>query len=491
MAGSEEGVGQARSYSVPDVLVLLLALALVTFAATWLFAPGVYDYLPGTDRIDPASYRALSEAQGAPWFGSAERTGLIDFLYNGLVSGGRDSGVVALGAFILIIGGVFGIIMHTGAIDRGLAALTSKAESPTDLMIPALFVVFSLCGAVFGMAEETIALTLVLAPVLIRAGYDGITALLVCYCGSQVGFATSWMNPFNVIIAQSVAGVPAMSGIGVRLAMWVLFTTLSAAYVWRYARRVRLNPTHSLVYGNHGDIDEFAPISENQPRFGIGDALIVATLLAGIIWVGWGVATQGFYFAEMGGQFLAIGLATAIIARIFGLNELDAGKLAEAFRNGAAQMVPVILIVAAAKGIVLLMGGDDPTVPSLLNAILNGLSSITLLLPEWLTAFGMLIVQSCINFFIPSGSGQAAVTMPLLAPLGDISGVTRQVTVLAFQLGDGLANLIVPTSAALMGCLAAARVNFGTWLAFIWRPLIALYLVATAFLLAAQAAGFS
>ncbi|WP_299323551.1 putative basic amino acid antiporter YfcC [Parasphingopyxis sp.] len=481
---------ETRVSRIPDVLILLLALALITFAATWIFAPGVYDYIPGTDRIDPASYRALSEAQGAPWFGSAERTGLIDFLYNGLVSGGRESGVVALGAFILIIGGVFGIIMHTGAIERGIAALTSNAENPSDLMIPVLFVIFSLCGAVFGMAEETIALTLVLTPVLIRAGYDGITALLVCFCGSQIGFATSWMNPFNVIIAQSVAGVPAMSGIEVRLAMWLLFTTLSAAYVWRYARRVRLAPETSLVYGTHGDLEEIAD-GGHQPRFGIGDALIVAILVAGVAWVAWGVAAEGYYFAEMGGQFFAIGLAAALVAWAFRLNDLDAGRLAGAFRDGAAQMVPVILIVAAAKGIVLLMGGDDPTVPSLLNATLNALSSVTLLLPEWLTAFGMFLAQSCINFFIPSGSGQAAVTMPLLAPLGDISGVTRQVTVLAFQLGDGLTNLVVPTSAALMGCLTAARVSFGTWLTFIWRPLIALFVMATIFLLGAQAAGFS
>jgi uncharacterized ion transporter superfamily protein YfcC len=213
--------------------------------------------------------------------------------------------------------------------------------------------------------------------------------------------------------------------------------------------------------------------------------------MAGVGWVGWGVTTQGYYLAEMAGQFFVIGVIAALIGRVFRLNNVDSNDLVGAFRDGALQMTPAILVVAAAKGIVALLGGDNPAVDSVLNAALHQASLLTAQLPDAATAWGMYVIQSAINLVVVSGSGQAALTMPLMAPLADLSGVTRQTAVLAFQLGDGMTNLITPASAALMGCLAAARLDWVTWVRFIWRPLLGLMVLCSASVLLAHAIGYS
>ena len=204
----------------------------------------------------------------------------------------------------------------------------------------------------------------------------------------------------------------------------------------------------------------------------------------------WGVAARGYYLAEIAAQFFATGLAVAAVARILKLGGITLNDLADAFREGAVALAPAAIIVGFAKGAVLLLGGDDPAAPSVLNTLLYHGSIVTAALPAWLSAAGMLAAQCVLNLFVVSGSGQAALTMPLMAPLGELTGVSRQVTILAFQLGDGLTNLIVPASAALMGCLGAARLDWAVWARFVWRPLLGLLAMAVFFVLLAHAIGY-
>jgi uncharacterized ion transporter superfamily protein YfcC len=213
-------------------------------------------------------------------------------------------------------------------------------------------------------------------------------------------------------------------------------------------------------------------------------------VIAGVGWVAWGVTARGYYLPEIAAQFFAVGIIVAAIAHFGGIAGARVGALVEAFREGAAGLLPAALVVGAAKGIILILGGDDPARASLLNTLLDSLSGLTAALPEWLTAWGMFMVQSLINLFIASGSGQASVTMPIMAPLADLSGVTRQTAVLAFQLGDGFTDLVNPTSAVLMACLAAARVSFGAWLGFIARPVLGLIALASVVMVAAHLGGF-
>lgn len=478
----------------PDTYLLLLAIALLAFAATYITPHGVFETVTspdGRERLDPGTYAVAPDAGGAPLYGSAEDVGLASFLFEGLVSGDRYSATVGLLAFLIIIGGAFGMILRTGAVDRALMATILANDQPSERLIVVLFVAFSLGGAVFGMAEEAIIFCLIVIPALVRAGYDSITGLLCVFGGSQVGFAASWMNPFNVIVAQGIADVPPLSGLEFRVVMWLVFTGLGALYLYAYARRVRLKPETSPTRGTDQSFRDEAPEDHGEATFSAPDALVLAIVAAGIGWVAWGVGAQGYYLAEIGAQFFVIGAACAIVGRVFGLNGVTGNDLMEAFRQGAMQMLPAAIVVAAAKGVVLLLGGDDPTTPSVLNTALHHAGGFTQALPTWASAWGMLGVQSLINVAVVSGSGQAALTMPLMAPLADISGVSRQTAVVAFQLGDGVTNLIVPASAVLLGCLGAARTDWVTWARFAWRPTLYLMILASVFVLSAQAIGLS
>ncbi|KHE66845.1 membrane protein, partial [Halobacillus sp. BBL2006] len=186
-----------------------------------------------------------------------------------------------------------------------------------------------------------------------------------------------------------------------------------------------------------------------------------------------------------------IGLVAGIIGVIFRLNNMKINDIAEGFAQGAKDLLPAALVVGMAKGIVIILGGDDPTSASVLNTILHSAGQLFDGVPEVISAWFMFVFQSIFNFFVVSGSGQAALTMPLMAPLADIAGVTRQVAVLAFQLGDGLTNIIVPTSAALMGTLGAARLDWGKWFAFIIKFQLILFGLASVFIIAAVLINFS
>ena len=477
-----------------DAFLIILAVAVLAFAATYLVPYGQFTVGPD-GAVTQQSYTQVDGHPGAPLLGDETRTGLLTFLFDGLVSGDRNSASVGLMAFILIIGGSFGVVMRTGAVERAIRNSLARRKKPNDFFVASLFIVFSLAGAVFGMSEEAIVFTLIIAPALMRAGYDSITGVFCCYGATQFGFAASWMNPFNVVIAQGIADVPILSGAGFRIIMWTVFTLAGAAFIWRYARKIRLNPEASLSYRSDLKWRDDTVATSNDDissaRLGVDDWLVLGLVAGGVAWVIWGVVAQGYYLAEIAAVFFTMGLGAGVIGRAFRMNGAGSGDLVAAFRDGAVQLAPAAIIVAAAKGVVLLLGGDDPAAPSVLNTLLFHAGAATDALPDWAAAWGMLVAQSGLNLFVVSGSGQAALTMPLMAPLADLSGVSRQTAVLAFQLGDGLTNIAVPASAALMGCLAAARLDWIVWIRFIWRPLLAALLGASAFVLVAHAIGYS
>jgi uncharacterized ion transporter superfamily protein YfcC len=483
-AGEEPST--APRFNPPDTFVILFVIAILAWIATWLVPAGRFAETGGTISLE--TFEALS-ANGAPLFSTDGRTGFLNSMFDGLVSGDRYSATVGLLAFLLIVGGAFGVIMRTGAMEAAVGALLHGRTRPADWLAPLLFVIFSICGAVFGMGEEAVVFVLILAPAFVRVGYDSMTAFLCCFAATQIGFATSWMNPFSVVVAQGIAGLPILSGAGFRAIMWLIFTGLGAAFVYAYARRVRLDPARSPVRSS--DLKYFSKAAEAEtPAFTLGHGLILFSILATIGWVAWGVAAKQYYFAEMAAQFLTLGLVAAFIARVFKLNGMTFNTASEAFREGANMMIPAILIIGIAKGIVALLGGDGASTASVLNTLLANLAGLTNGLPEAVSALAMFIAQSIINMFVVSGSGQAALTMPLMAPLADLNGLSRQIAVLAFQLGDGLTNLICPASGALIASLSAARIEWTTWLGFCWKIMVALMALAAGFILVAVGIGY-
>jgi uncharacterized ion transporter superfamily protein YfcC len=219
--------------------------------------------------------------------------------------------------------------------------------------------------------------------------------------------------------------------------------------------------------------------------FSRGHALVLLTLGGGILWIIWGVLAKSYYIPEIASQFFIIGVVSGAIGVAFRLNNMTLNGTAEAFRAGARDLLDAALVVGMAKGFVLVLGGDDPHEPTVLNSLLHAAGVLLDGLPEVVCAWLMYVLQSIFNFFVVSGSGQAALTMPLMAPLGDLVGVSRQVAVLAFQLGDGLTNLIVPTSGALIGSLGVARLDWLTWARFQIRLQLLLFVLSSGFILLA------
>lgn len=486
-----------KTWAMPDTYLILLAVALVAFALNFLIPAGAFDTVTsvvnGTERtvIDPESYQRVSdEPAGMSLFAEGGDIGFLNFAFEGMVSGSKWGASIGVFAFILLTGGAFGLIFASGSVERGLFQVIARNREAGHFYLAILCFLFSLGGAVFGMGEEVIPFTLIVVPLLVTMGYDSITALLVTYVATQVGFATSWMNPFGVSIAQGIAGVPLMSGSGLRMALWFIATCGLAGYTIYYARRIQAQPSRSLAYESDRVFRDKSVSANSLKTMIRGDGWVLLLFCAGIAWMIWGVVERSYFLPEIASQFFTMGIVIATVAIAFGLNGLTANKAAAAFKEGAQQLLPAAMVVAFAKGIVLLLGGDDPQGASILNTILhsagNGLADVSGAVSAWF----MLAFQTVFNFFITSGSGQAALTMPIMAPLADVVGVTRQTAVLAFQLGDGLTNIIVPTSAALMGCLGAARLDWGIWVRFVLPLQGGLFLLASLAVLIAAVSGF-
>lgn len=429
-------------------------------------------------------YISSGEKKGIKLFGKDGDMGFLNYVFEGMVKGDKWGSAVGVVAFILVVGGAFGIILRTGAIEAGIGNMVSKTQGKEVAIIPVLFLLFSLGGAIFGMGEEAIPFAMIIVPLVIAMGYDAVIGIMITYAATQIGFATSWMNPFSVAIAQGIAGIPIMSGAGFRIFMYIVFNIVSIVFIMTYAKKIRKNPKLSVAYEsdeyyrkdfNVGDIEKL--------EFNFGHGLVMITILVGIAWVIWGVMKHGYYIPEIATIFFTMGLVSGIIGVIFKLNNMTANDMANSFREGAGDLVGAALVVGMAQGIVLVLGDSSPFTDSVLNTVLYGMSKALKGLPTTITAWFMYIFQSVFNFFVVSGSGQAAITMPLMAPLADIVGVSKQISVLAFQLGDGLTNLIVPTSGCLMGVLGVARLEWSKWAKFQIKFQLILFILASLFVI--------
>lgn len=498
-----------KGFAVPDTYIIIFLVVCLAALLTYLIPQGVYEtedityIVDGVEKtktvIKDGSFKYILDESGQPLkqgislFASGGEVGLFNYLFEGLVSGDKWGSAVGIIAFILVIGGAFGIVLRTGAVESGIMNMIRKTNGKEKLLIPALFCLFSLGGAVFGMGEEALPFLMILVPIVIAMGYDGVTAVLITYVATQIGFGTSWMNPFSVAIAQGIAGVPVFSGATFRIVMWILFTAVGAAMTMLYANKIRKDPSRSVSYESDAyfrdDIDSKQE-TDSVEKFRIGHILVLLTIAAGMVWVVWGVMKNGYYIPEIATQFFVMGLVSGIIGVAFKLNGMKLNDIASSFKQGASDLVGAAIVVGMAQGIMLVLGGSSPTEPTVLNSILNGISQAFVGLSGTLAAVIMYLFQSIFNFFVVSGSGQAALTMPIMAPLADLLDVSRQTSVLAFQLGDALTNLIVPTSGCLMGSLAIARIDWSKWIKFMWKFLGILMLLAIATVIFASLTGF-
>ncbi|MDX1419008.1 MAG: TIGR00366 family protein [Rubricoccaceae bacterium] len=477
----------APRFKAPDTALIIFSIIVLAVVLTWVVPPGAFEKAEievegaGTrEVVVPGSYARTD----SPFESVGERLAhSVAILFQAPILGFIDEDAAPIIAFVLLIGGAFAVLQKTGAVDaalRRLVRLSQQSRLIEVLLIPLFMALFSLGGAVFGMAEETIPFVLIFVPLALALGYDSITGVSIPFLGSAAGFAAAFLNPFTVGVAQGIAGVPLFSGAGFRVVLWLVTTGVTTAFVMWHAHRVHRDPTKSPTHeldrrkraeGMHLDVADEAVTGQQKATLGVFFLGIVALVV--------GVLTAGWYIVEIAALFIGLGVLMGAVGGLGG----DA--TAKAFMEGAKDLAPTALIIALARGILVVMEDGQ-----IIDTILYGLSSAVGEAGPTVAAQVMFGVQTAINFFVPSGSGQAALTMPLMAPLADLVGVTRQTAVLAFQMGDGFTNMIIPTSAVLMGALTLAGVPWSKWARWLLPLQASLFLLGLAVLAVATATGY-
>jgi uncharacterized ion transporter superfamily protein YfcC len=460
----------------------LFALIVLAAIATWVIPAGVYNLNATTGEPIPGTYhevashpaRILRDSLTAPingLYGIEDAKGNINYYNSGSLFGAID---IAL--FILVIGGFLGVTMKTGAIETGIGNLVQRMRGRERLMIPVLMFVFALGGTSYGMAEESLGFYALVITVLIAAGFDALTGAAVVLLGCGIGVIGSTVNPFATGIASGIAGVPISEGIIGRLVILIAGLAIGIFFVLRYADRVKKDPSKSLV---------FELKAENEARFGTESAgaaraeltgtqkwilavfaLAFVVMIYGVIpWSDLGIPlpTWWWWFPEMTASFLLFAIIIGLIGR------LDEATLTSSFVDGARDLLGVALIIGIARGITVIMnnGQITDTILHWIEKALGGSSEVWFLIL-------MFLLFLPLSFVIPSSSGLATLAMPIVAPLAGFLGVSTALVVTAYQSASGVMNLVVPTSAVVMGGLAIARVPYGTYLRWVWPVLVAL-----------------
>ncbi|MCR1897416.1 YfcC family protein [Irregularibacter muris] len=360
--------------------------------------------------------------------------------------------------FVLILGGIIGLINKTGTFDAGIAALSKRTKGKEFLLVIFVSALIALGGTTFGLAEETIALYPILMPIFIASGYDAIVCIAAIYMGSSIGTMFSTVNPFSVVIASDAAGISFSEGLVFRGISLVLAMIITLMYIYRYAQRVKNNPKASLIYEEKDKIEtrflkNYNP--ENVIPFNWRRILILLIFLAAFPLMIWGVSRGIWWFPEMSALFLAVAI---IIAFLSGFSEKEA---VNTFLEGAADLIGVVLIIGVARAINIVM--DNGMIS---DTLLYYTSSIIENMNRGIFAAVQMILFSFLGFFVPSSSGLATLSMPIMAPLADTVGVSRAVVVTAYNWGQGWMAFITPTG-LILATLEMVDVTYDKWLKFI------------------------
>lgn len=455
-------MSQLKIQKVPHTYVLIAILIVLAAIGTYLIPAGefnrVTDEQTGRTLVIPGTFHRVEQTP-------------VNFFdtFLALPQGLDEARDIVF--FVLLIGSVFHIINATGTINRIINRAITKLNGREHLLIPATMLVISICSATFGAAEETLIFIPIAVAIAKGVGYDAVVGAAMVYLGAYTGYTAGPMNPFNTGIAQGIAELPLFSGIEFRFACMFLFYILVWWWIMRYAKKVKNDPTQSVVYGF--DTDNLDITFDNSPLTS-RDKAILGVIVIGVAYLVYGVLAKGYYLYEIITIFLIMGLICGIIGK------LSAEEIADNFVLGAKEMCFTAVCIGLARAIVVVL--DDGHI---MDSVINALAIVVGWLPASISAVGMLIVQTILNFIFASGSGQAATTMPILAPLGDILGVTRQVAVLAFQFGDGITNSISPIQPSLMAAIGLAGVPYEKWFKFVWPLMLMWTLLAAGLLIVA------
>ena len=445
----------------PDSLVIICGLILLAQLVTYVLPAGEFErdgrqVVRGTyHRVDTEPLPAFTFLTSIPK-GMAEAQDII--------------------FFILIVGGVFGVIRSTGAIDALIGMAIKYLGRTPGYLVGGMVSLFAIGSSTVGMAEEYLPFVPILVTMCLALRLDAVVAVGIIYVGAGVGYGCAALNPFTVLIGQDIAGLELTSGQGFRWVLLVVCVAVGSHHLLQYVARIRLDPASSLV----GDIDYSKGFAlPDDVQFTRERMAVLGAFVCSIALLVYGVVAWEWYLNELTAVFLALAIVVAVLVR------LSPNVVAAEFYRGAAELTTTALIVGFARTIQVVL-----TDARVIDTVIHGLAEPLQALPPHLSAIGMLVVQTVCNVFIVSGSGQAYVTMPIMAPLADLTELSRQTAVLAYQLGDGFTNMLVPTNALLMGILTLGKIPYQRWVRFVIPLLVKLYLVATVALMVAVEIGY-
>ncbi len=498
----------------PNNYVIIFAIILICAAATWFVPGGEYSTQSGT-----VTYQSVDSVP--------QTWQVLTALFKGFT---KQAGIIF---FILIIGASFWVVNSGKAIDAGIFSFLNWAKrleknkilrkiGVNNIIMVLIMLLFSLFGAVFGMSEETIAFIVILVPLAVSMGYDSIVGVCLVYVAAHVGFAGAFLNPFTIGIAQNLADVQMFSGIEYRFFCWVILTLIMITFVLLYARKVKKNPKSSIMYEadsywrerveetssgvqyykNRSSKIAFAVafaaiigftalyykeciITLGAQTFHLPSLLWIVAALFGIfsiialrksvhffvlnllcftiVYLIIGVLGFQWYISEISALFLSLGVLSGISLGY------SANNIVKELLNGAKDILSAALIVGVAAGIIIVLQ-EGKVMDSILHAMASGLGE-----SGKLTSLSLMYgIQTVLNFFIPSATAKAAITIPIMAPFSDMINLSRQATIVAFQFGDGFTNMITPTSGVLMAVLGLSRIPYAKWFKWIWKFILLL-----------------
>jgi uncharacterized ion transporter superfamily protein YfcC len=450
---------KAKSIRLPHTLLLIYIMVVLTVIATWIIPGGEYQRVEKDGRTVPVA-GSYARVEGRPQG--------LDGLFVSPAKGFVAAAMII--AIVFICGGAFNVIQKTGAITAVIHNLSldfGRKKALRLLFIPVTMIIFSLGGAIWGMCEETMPFILIFVPLALSLGYDTIVGVALPFVGAAAGFAGAFFNPFTVGIAQGIAGLPLYSGLGYRLVVWAGGTAIAIAVVMRYAARVRKDPKISPTYED--DLEKRRKLNVDKPvveKVAVSGAhkRVLFVFVAGFAVMIFGILKYRWEIGPIAGVFLAIGVFSGIVGRLSG------DEIGKAFVEGAKDMVNAALIIGTARAI-LIVAQDG----KIMDTILYGLAGAISQFHPLVSAQIMFVSQCVINFFVHSGTAQAALTIPIMAPLGDLVGITRQTSVFAFQLAEYI-NPVLPTSGVTMGVLGLAGLRWEKWAKWL-VPLLILWVL--------------